>query len=65
MFKAELIKKYIKEKGITVKKFCEKCEISVYNYNKLMNNNLKVRISVLYKICKTTKIKAKTLLDNN
>ncbi|MBQ7880579.1 MAG: hypothetical protein IJ358_01890 [Clostridia bacterium] len=45
----EIIKEYIKQNNLSVKEFCEKCNISYYSYLKLMRKEL-VKVRVLYNI---------------
>ena len=52
----EMIKRYIKDKGITVKAFCEKCNISVSTYRKIMADKRPVSPRVIEKILKATGI---------
>jgi len=61
-FKCEIIKNYLKTNNLTIKKFCQMCEIKYYNFRQIMANNLNVTSTVFYKICKTMNIKLKDLI---
>ena len=49
-FNYKVMQNYIKEKGITIKKFCEMCKITYYQYRQVVKDDIKVFVSVLYKI---------------
>lgn len=50
-----VMKAYIKEKGITIKRFCEICNISYSQYRRILNDD-DVYVSVLYKVSRVLKI---------
>ncbi len=61
----DAIEAYIKNNNLTVKKFCKKCKISPYIFNKMMSqdiNNCKIKINAIYKISITLKIKFNDLI---
>lgn len=56
----DVIKNYIKEKGLTKKEFCKSCGISSYALSNILKSNAK-RLSPLLKIAKTMDVDLKTL----
>ena len=48
-----IMQEYIKANKLTIKKFCEMCNIKYYNYRQIMKNDTKVLISVLFNVVET------------
>ena len=63
--KTELITNYIKANNLTIKQFCEVCNIKYYNYLQLMKGDGNIKIDVLYRLCKTTSIILNELVGIN
>ena len=61
-FNHEIVKTYLKENHLTIKEFCKICNIKYYNFRQIMKNDLNIYSNVLYRVCKTTKIKLDNLL---
>lgn len=57
----KLIKKYIKENNLTIKKFCKKCEISYYTYLKMMKNTL-TKFRPVYNVAVVMRVSMNDLL---
>ena len=53
----ELIETYIKENSLSKTRFCQKCKIDLRTYEKIMNNDLKIDLKVLFKVAKVMNIK--------
>ena len=51
----KVIQDYIKERKLTIKKFCGLCKISYNQYKGILNDN-NVRIDVLYRIAQVLAI---------
>jgi len=49
----KIMQDYIKVNNLTIKKFCEMCNIKYYNYRQIMKNDTKVLISVLFNVVET------------
>ncbi len=50
--RTELIKIFIKTQPISKEELCAKCKVSIKEFEKVMQNNLSVRISTIYKLAK-------------
>lgn len=48
--KTELITNYIKQNNLTIKEFCEKCQISQHTYYRIMKGNTHINIRIMYRI---------------
>lgn len=57
-----IVKNYLLDNDLTIKKFCKLCNIKYYNYRQLALGHGKIKIEVVYKMCKTIGIKSKDLL---
>lgn len=53
-----LITNYIKEHNLTIKEFCNNCNISQNIYSKIMNNNNNFDANKLFNIAKALQIQA-------
>ena len=62
VFKTEIINNYLKTNNLTIKKFCERCNIKYYNFRQIMKNDLNVYSSIIYRVCKTMNIKLADLI---
>lgn len=51
----KVIKDYIKQQGITIKEFCERCNISYGQYRRILNDD-NVYISALFRVSRFLKI---------
>lgn len=58
-----LIKDYLNEHNLTVKEFCEKCEIKYYAYRQLMLGDANISVETLYRIGYITKIRMEDLIN--
>ena len=63
--KTSLITDYIKGNNLTIKQFCQICNIKYYNYSQIMRCNGNVKVDILYMICKVASIKLDELLGIN
>ena len=64
LIKTELIKNYLADNCLTIKRFCEICDIKYYNYQQIMKQDGRVKAGVIYKVVKLLKIKMRDLLGN-
>lgn len=64
-FNYQIIEKYLKVNHLTIKKFCEQCNIKYYNFRQIVKNAVNIYSKVLYKICKTMNIKLADLIIFN
>lgn len=62
-FNYEIIKDYLIENHLTIKQFCQLCNIKYYNFRQIAKNDLNVRSNVLYKICKTMNMKLRDIIS--
>lgn len=62
-FNTEIVKNYIKEKGLTVKQFCKLCNISYYNYLQFMKSNFNIYASKVVKISNVLNVYLKDLIS--
>ncbi|MBQ7797769.1 MAG: helix-turn-helix transcriptional regulator [Clostridia bacterium] len=60
-YKTELINKFRKENKLTVEKFCKLCNIAVSSYYKIINQQLKCRSSIVFKIARLMHIRMSDL----
>ena len=58
----DILVKYMKENGLSQKKFCELCGINVSVLRRIKNKNPKIKAVTIYKICFFTGISADFLL---
>lgn len=49
-FNYQIMQNYVKKNGLTIKKFCEMCKIKYYQYRQIVKDDVKVCVSVLYKV---------------
>ena len=61
--KIELILNFMKEQGLNKKQFCKLCGIGMDTLNKLLSNNVKIRLISAYKIAKTLSIRMQDLIE--
>lgn len=62
-FNINVIKNYLKENNLTIKKFCKICNIKYYNYRQMIKNDFNIYSNVLYKVCRTINIKLADLIN--
>lgn len=55
VYNQKVIQDYIKENGMTIKKFCQMCDISYSQYRKILNDD-DVYVSTIIKIIVIAKI---------
>ena len=55
-YKTELIENFRKQNNLTVIKFCKLCKIYEGSYYKIINQQLKCRASVIFKIARAMNI---------
>ena len=55
-YKTDLIKQFMKDNNLGVLKFCIECGISTQAYYKIMHQQLKCRISTIFKITKVMNV---------
>ena len=60
----DLILNYLSEHNLSKKELCEKCNITLNNLEKLLKNDLSVKISTIYKLCVYTNISSDKLYYN-
>lgn len=53
----DLIKNYMKENRLTKTEFCKLCGLSKSSLNKVLNGNLNIYISTLFKVSKAINVK--------
>ena len=51
-FKTELIEEFRKEKGWSITRFCKECRIGLDVYNKIINQKMNFRASMLFRIAR-------------
>ena len=49
----KIVRDYIKDNNLTIKKFCEMCDIKYYNYRQIMKNDTNILTSILFKVIDT------------
>ena len=49
-FNTEIVKDFIKEKGLTVKQFCKLYEIPYYRFNQFMKSDFNITVPPLIKM---------------
>lgn len=59
---AKVIRDYIKEHNLTIKKFCEKCNITYYNYRQIIKNDTAILSHVLFNIIDTINVPLDAIL---
>lgn len=59
----ELIENYIKLNKLSKYQFCKNCKISISVLNKILNNQINIRIKALFKIAETLNINVADLVN--
>lgn len=49
-FNYQIMQSYIKEKGLTIKRFCEMCGITYYQYRQIVKDDVNIYISALFRV---------------
>jgi len=52
IFDTQIVKDYMKNNKLTVKQFCEKCNISYYSYRQFMTDDLKITVPKVFRMSK-------------
>lgn len=60
---SNIIYDYLRKNNLSVKKFCKICNISYYQFHKMLTNISGVYSNVLFNVCKTMNIKLKDLIS--
>ncbi len=53
---SKVMQDYIKTHNLTIKKFCEMCNITYYNYRQIVKNDTSVLTSVLFNVIETINV---------
>ncbi len=62
----QLIKNYLKNRGLTRTHFCKECKISIVDFNKILTESTNIKLVVLFKIAQLMGVPVlKLFIDKN